>query len=123
MRIWTSAGILAAAFWAGPAVQGAPASPLPAAEAAAYQELPSGRYAVKIIGMLTTTCGRGIEAKVLKRPEVESAQVDFEKETLTLTIKLNRTLRLSALRKALHAAADQVNLGTDYLVGKITFLP
>ena len=123
MRVCSAAGILVLAVLAGPAARGAPAAALPAEEAVAYKDLPSGRYAVKIIGMLTTTCGRGIEAKVLKRPEVESAQVDFEKETLTLTIKLNRTLRLSALRKALHAAADQVNLGTDYLVGKITFLP
>jgi len=123
MRIWTSAGILAAAFWAGPAVQGAPASPLPAAEAAAYQELPSGRYAVKIIGMLTTTCGRGIEIELMKRPEVASAKVDFDTEALVLTIKRSRTLRLSALRRALHSAAERVNLGADYLVGKITFLP
>ncbi len=106
-----------------PAARSTPAHAFPAEEAIAYKELPSGHYAVNIIGMLTTTCGRGIEIEAMKLPEVESAKVDFDQETLTLTIKLNRTLRLSALRKALHSASDLVNLGADYFVGKITFLP
>ena len=123
MRSWSTAGILAAIVLTSPVARSAPTFALPAEEAVAYQKLPSGRYAVKIIGMLTTTCGRGIEIEAMKLPEVESAKVDFDQETLTLTIKLNRTLRLSALRKALHSASDLVNLGADYFVGKITFLP
>jgi|GEM_PF-2051087 len=123
MRIWSAAAILVMTVLAGPIAWGAPAFTLPAEEAVTYKELPSGHYAVKIIGMLTTTCGRGIEIEMMKLPEVESAKVDFDQETLNLTIKLNRTLRLTAVRKALHLAADQVNLGADYFVGKITFLP
>jgi hypothetical protein len=123
MRVWPAAGILVLAVLAAPAARGAPAFALPAEEAVAYKELPSGHYAVKIIGMLTTTCGRGIEIEMLRLPEVESAKVDFDHETLDLTIKLHRTLRLAALRKALHLAADRVSLGADYFVGKITFLP
>ena len=123
MRSWSTAGILAAIVLTSPVARSAPTFALPAEEAVAYQKLPSGRYAVKIIGMLTTTCGRGIEIEMMKLPEVESAKVDFDQETLNLTIKLNRTLRLTAVRKALHLAADQVNLGADYFVGKITFLP
>jgi hypothetical protein len=123
MRVCSAAGILVLAVLAGPAARGAPAAALPAEEAVAYKDLPSGRYAVKIIGMLTTTCGRGIELEMMKLPEVGSAQVDFDQETLVLTIQINRTLPLAALRKALHLAADRVNLGADYFVGKITFLP
>jgi hypothetical protein len=117
-----AAGILVVVL-AGSVCQGAPAFTLPSEDAVAYKKLPSGHYAVKVTGMLTTTCGRGIEIEVMKLPEVESARVDFETETLNLAIKINRTLRLSALRKALHLASDRVNLGADYFVGKITFLP
>ena len=120
MRLRLTAAVLAATACAA---WGAPAFNLPSEEAVAYKELPSGHYAVKIIGMLTTTCGRGIEIETMKLPEVEAAKVDFDKETLVLTIRLNRTLRLSALRKALHLASDRVNLGADYFVGRITFLP
>jgi hypothetical protein len=123
MRTWPAAGILIVAVLAGPSARCAPAFTLPAQEAVTYKNLPAGRYGIKIIGMLTTTCGRGIEIELMKRPEVASAKVDFDTETLVLTIKLSRTLRLSALRRALHSAAERVNLGADYLVGKITFLP
>ena len=120
MSIRLAAAILAACTgtaWGGSGFS------LPAEEAISYKLLPSGHYAVKIIGMLTTTCGRGIEIETMKLPEVEAAKVDFDKETLVLTIRLNRTLKLAALRKALHLASDRVNLGVDYFVGKITFLP
>ncbi|MDD5628369.1 MAG: hypothetical protein PHU21_04855 [Elusimicrobia bacterium] len=56
--------------------------------------------------MPTTTCARGIEIEVMLLP-----------------VRLNRTLQLKNLRKSLHLAADRVNLGVDYFVGKITFLP
>jgi len=115
------AAVLAAAV-AAPAA-GAPTRPTPLAEPVAYQELPAGRYGIQITGMLTTTCARGIEEELQKLPEVESAKVDFETETLSLTIKLKHSLRVKALRKALHRAADLVNLGADYSAGKITFLP
>ena len=120
MRIRLAAAILAVC--ACP-LRGAEGFRLPAEEAIAYKTLPSGHYAVKIIGMLTTTCGRGIEIETMRLPEAESAKVDFERETLFLTIRINQTLRLSALRKALHLASDRVNLGVDYFVGKIAFLP
>jgi hypothetical protein len=123
MRVWPAAGILISAILAGPSAHGAPAFTLPAEEAATYKNLPAGRYEIKIIGMLTTTCGRGIEIEVMKRPEVESARVDFETETLFLTVKLSRTLRLSALRRALRSAAERIDLGAGYSVGRITFLP
>ena len=115
------AAVLDAAV-AAPAA-GAPTRPTPLAEPVAYQELPAGRYGIQITGMLTTTCARGIEQELQRLPEVESVKVDFDSETLSLTVKLNRSLRVKALRKALHRASDRVNLGTDYLVGKITFLP
>jgi hypothetical protein len=114
---------LAALLLAAGAAWAAPGFNLPSEAATSYKTLPSGHYAVKVIGMITTTCGRGIEIEVMRLPEVEEAKVDFDKETLYLTVKLNRTLRLPALRKALHLASDRVNLGVDYFVGRITFIP
>jgi copper chaperone CopZ len=123
MKARTVAGILVLAALAGMVAWSAPDFIPPEEESSSYKELPAGRYTVKIIGMLTTTCARGIENEVMKLPEVESAKVDFDQETMTVTVKLNKTLRLSVLRKALHLAADRVNFGVDYFVGKIVFLP
>ena len=89
----------------------------------AYKKLPSGRYAVKVSGMLTTTCGRAIELELAQLPEIESAQVDFDAERLVFTIRLDQTLRVSALKRALHRAAVRVNLGTDYIAEKISYSP
>jgi len=85
--------------------------------------LPSGRYAIKVSGMLTKTCSRAIEREVAKLDAVESAKVDFETEQLVLTVKLDRTLKVSALRRALRRAAGKVNLGTDYILGGVAYLP
>lgn len=86
-------------------------------------ELPSGRYAVKISGMLTTTCGRAIERELAKLPAVESASVDFDSETATVTVKLDAVLTQAALRRALRRAARLVDLGTRYEPGEIKYLP
>ena len=107
----------------------APSSPVAAAPAGlsagamTYAVLPSGRYNIAVLGMLTTTCGRAIEMELAKLPEVASASVDFDAERLDLTVKVNHALSSSALRKALHRAARIINLETDYYVGGITFLP
>ncbi|MBI5239265.1 MAG: hypothetical protein HY926_02235 [Elusimicrobia bacterium] len=119
MSLRLAALILAAGTaWSGPKEFS-----LPSEDAKAYKRMPSGHYAVKVIGMLTTTCGRGIEIETMRLPEVESAKVDFDKETMFLTVRINHTLRLPTLRKALHLASDRVNLGVDYFVGRITFIP
>jgi len=121
--MYLAAGLLAAVLSAGVAAWGKPEFTLPSEEPTAYSQLPSGRYSIKIIGLLTTTCCRAIEIEMKKLPEVESAKADFETETLTLAIKLDRTLKMSTLRKALHLAADRVNFGGDYFAGRVTFLP
>ena len=94
-----------------------------AATPVVYKKLPSGRYAAKVSGMLTTTCGRAIEREVSKLKEVESAKVDFDAERLVVTVRLDKTLRVSVLSRALHRAARKVNLGTDYVLGALTYLP
>jgi len=90
---------------------------------ALYKVIPSGRYSVKIKGLLTTTCGRAIEIELLRLPEVEAAVVDFDSEELVVTVKLNYKLKVSTLRRTLREASHWVNMGTDYTVGEITYLP
>ncbi|MDD5656166.1 MAG: heavy metal-associated domain-containing protein [Elusimicrobia bacterium] len=88
-----------------------------------YSELPSGRYAVKVEGMLTTTCALAIEREVARLPQVESAAVDFEAESMTLTVRIDQTLPVSSLSRALRRAAKKVDLGARYLVGDIAYQP
>ena len=114
---------LAALVLAAGAAWAAPGFRLPAEEATAYKIMPSGHYAVKVLGMITTTCGKGIEIEAKKLTAVEAARVDFDTETLYLTVRIDHKLRLKTLRKALHMASDRVNLGEDYFVGRITFIP
>ena len=88
-----------------------------------YSELPAGRYSVKVSGMLTTTCSRAIEREMAKLPQVEAVSVDFDAESMQVTVRLDHTLAVSTLRRALHRAAKKVQLGADYVPGAISYLP
>lgn len=99
--------LLLAAALTGPAYAAAPT-------AREFTELPPGRYAITLTGLLTTVCGRAIAAEWAKLPEVESASVDFEKSTASLTVRLDRTLKVASLRKTLRRAERRANLGAHY---------
>jgi len=100
-----------------------PRTPGAAAAADAYEELPPGRYSVTIMGMTTTVCARAIAAEWKKLPAVENAAVDFDKESAVVTIRLDKTLRVAALRKALRRAEKLANLGARYEMRDIKYLP
>lgn len=87
------------------------------------QDLIPGRYAVRVTGMLCAVCAKTIVAELSKLPEVESAKADFEKDQILVTIKLERTLRLSALRRSLRLAAKRVNLGTQFEIEDMRYTP
>jgi hypothetical protein len=91
--------------------------------APAYTELPAGRYAVVLKGMLCTVDARAISAEWTKLPEVESAKIDYEKESGVVTIRLGRILRVKALRKALLRAGRIANLGEHFELGDIKYIP
>jgi hypothetical protein len=99
------------------------ASPGRSAEGLAYTELPAGRYGITITGMLTTTCARAIEQEAAKLPEVSSAQAGFDSNRLVLEVRLNHTLLISVLDKTLRRASRKVDLGTDYRISGIKYLP
>lgn len=88
-----------------------------------YSELPPGRYSVTVAGMMSTVCARAVEAAWKKIPEVENAAVDFDKETAVVTIRLDKTLPVAVLRKALRRAEKLANLGARYEMRDIKYLP
>lgn len=110
--------LLAAALLALPAI-GSAASATPSTPV--YEELPPGRYAMDISGMAATVCSRAIAAEFARLPEVEKAEVDFDAERAMVLVRLDRTLRVSALRKALRRAEKLSRLGARYDFKNITY--
>ena len=91
--------------------------------AVAYTELPPGRYATVLHGMICTVCARAIASEWAKLPEVENSSVDYEKESGVVSIRLDRALRVSALRKALRRAERTANLGAHFELRDIRYIP
>ncbi|OGS41504.1 MAG: hypothetical protein A2506_08595 [Elusimicrobia bacterium RIFOXYD12_FULL_66_9] len=93
-----------------------------AAAADAYSELPPGRYSVSVTGLMSTVCARAIETEWKKIPEVKDASVDFDRETAVVTVRLDKTLMVSVLRKTLKRAEKLANLGARYDIRDIKYL-
>lgn len=98
-------------------------SPAFAAEPAAreFTELPPGRYAISLTGLITTVCGRAIAAEWAKLPEVESVSVDFDRSTAYVAVRLDRTLKVASLRKTFRRAEKLANLGGHYGLRDISY--
>lgn len=86
-----------------------------------FTELPPGRYTIAVAGLVSTVCGRAIAAEWAKLPEVESASVDFDKSVAQVTVRIDRTLKVAALRKTLRRAEKVANLGARYDVREISY--
>ena len=88
-----------------------------------YTELPPGRYSIEIRGMICTVCARAIAAEFAKDPGIAKAAVDYHTETAVVDVRLDRTLQVSALRKALRHAEKVSNLGARFTLGDIRYIP
>lgn len=86
-----------------------------------FTELPPGRYTVSLTGLICTVCGRAIAAEWAKLPEVESVSVDFNKSSAVVAVRLDRTLRVAALRKSLRHAEKLANLDAHYDLRNISY--
>ena len=93
------------------------------AAAPAYTELPPGRYTVGVRGMICTVCARAVAAEWAKLPEVDKASVDYEQQSGIVSIRLDRTLQVSSLRKALRRAERVANMGGRYELRDIQYIP
>ncbi len=99
-----------------------PASALaPSPTTREFTELPPGRYAITLTGLVTTVCGRAIAAEWAKLPDVESASVDFDRSTAYITVRIDRTMKVAPLRKTLRRAEKLANLGARYDVRSISY--
>jgi len=116
-----AAAVLAAAALALPAAVARTEDGPPAR--ASVTELPAGRYGIPMKGMLCVVCARAIAAEWAKLPSVEKATVDFESGRAVVTVRLGKTLSLSALRKSLRRAERTANLGARYELGEPAYIP
>jgi hypothetical protein len=91
--------------------------------AVTYRELPPGRYSIEIRGMICTVCARAIAAEWAKEPSVAKAAVDYHTESGVIDVRLDRTLQVSALRRALRRAERVANLGARFTLGEIRYIP
>lgn len=92
-------------------------------QAVAYRELPPGRYSLELRGMICTVCARAIAAEWAKLPEIEKASVDYHTETGLVDVRLDRTMQVSVLRKALRRAERVANMGGRFTLGEIRYIP
>ncbi|MBI3289533.1 MAG: hypothetical protein HYZ74_08460 [Elusimicrobia bacterium] len=98
------------------------ASPVPAATPTReFTTLAPGRYTVSLTGLVSTVCARAIAAEWRVLAEVESATVDFDKSEAIIAVRLNRTLRVSDLRRRLRRAEKLANLDARYDVRNISY--
>lgn len=88
-----------------------------------YRELTAGRYSLKVSGLLCYTCTRAVARELEKLAEVQSVKGDFENEQIILEIKLDRTLPVAAVRRALARASKRVDLATKFDVVGVQYLP
>ena len=95
----------------------------PAGQAVAYRELPPGRYTLELRGMICTVCARAIAAEWAKLPEIAKASVDYHTETGLVDVRLDRTMQVSVLRKALRRAERVANMGGRFTLGEIRYIP
>jgi cation transport ATPase len=86
-----------------------------------WPDLTSGRYEVRLEGMLCHSCARAIVDQVITLKEVEKASADFEQETLYVTIRPDATLTAKKLRKSLRKAAHKVDLDTKFDIANVRY--
>ncbi len=86
-----------------------------------FTELPPGRYTIQLSGMISTVCGRAIAAEWAKLPEVESASVNFDRAEATISVRLDRTLKVGHLARTLRKAERLANLGARYDMRAIAY--
>ncbi len=122
--------VLAAVAIAAPAIAASPAkaqaAPAEAAAAPAERDFPdltSGRYEIRLSGMLCSVCTRAILAELVKLDDVASARADLERGTITIAVKPKHLLTQRTLRHALRRAAKRADIGTQYDVAAVKYIP
>ena len=92
-----------------------------AEKAPVLRDMTPGRYEVRVEGMLCRTCAKAAAEELSRLKEVRQAVADFDQETLFITVRLDKTLKVSKIRKALNRAASRVDLEAKYEIANIRY--
>ncbi|MBI4348587.1 MAG: heavy-metal-associated domain-containing protein [Elusimicrobia bacterium] len=88
-----------------------------------FVDLKSGKYVCELSGMLCTACAGMIVAELKKVSGVEAASVDFDERLLRLVILPKRSVRVDNVKRALAHAARRIDLGTNFGLVSIRYVP
>lgn len=80
----------------------------------------SGRYTVKIDGMICTSCAKALALEAVKIDGIEAATADFDAGTLLIVVAPKHKVRISKLKKLLRVAARRANLGVHFTIASLT---
>lgn len=88
-----------------------------------FTELKTGRYALKVQGLLCTACTRAAVEELSKLASIQKVEADFDDAEIVVFIKKDRKVSMSSVRRALRKAARRVNLGTHFEVASVVYRP
>ena len=82
-----------------------------------------GRYRCEVNGVLCNACTRAIVEEVKVIPDLKDARFDFEDGYLWITIGKDRKVRLTEVERALRMAARRLELGVDFKLTDVQYVP
>lgn len=89
---------------------------------ASSETLAPGRYTAHVAMLACSECGRNVEKVLNETKGIERAKADSDKSTVTFTVKPGSKIEVVALQQKLKASADEMGMGADYRLSKITAL-
>lgn len=111
--------------WAAHAAEPAPAQPPKGkpGKARRYTELKSGVYDCELAGMMCLACAGMIKEELLRVEGVQGAWIDFDTRILRLEIKPKKIVPVNAVKRALARATRRIDLGSEFVLGPIRYVP
>lgn len=88
-----------------------------------YTELKSGVYDCELKGMMCLACAGMIKEELLRVDGVQGAWVDFDTRILRLEIKPKKVVPVNAVKRALARATRRIDLGTEFALGAVRYVP
>ena len=73
--------------------------------------------------MICAACAAVITQEVKRLSGVEDAAVDFDRRILRVIVKPGRVVPVSQIKRALIRAAGRIDLGGNYVLGEIRYVP
>jgi copper chaperone CopZ len=106
-----------------PAAFPAFASAPPPVDDVTFKILRPGTYLCSVSGLICEACARVIADSVSKVNGVQKASMDFPSRQLTITIADGKEVRLPVIHRALRKAAERIDLGTEFHLTKVRYVP